>query len=759
MRSEQTLITKMNKDGVIINTQEDIMNHVTEFYSSLYDEKSTLENYDDLFSELPTLDETDRADLDKEITLEELRSTLEQCKDTAPGPDGISYKIYKVLWGQVGKFLLDAWNYSITTTLLPEDQRTSCITLLPKQGKDLEKIENWRPITLTNCDLKIFTKLISDRVSTKLDKLISTSQTAYIPGRVVHDNLRMFEFYKDYCKQNNVEALLISLDAKKAFDSVSHKYLHEVLRRYGFSDSFIETIKLLYKDIKANILVNGYKSVMIKIARSVKQGDALSCALFILCIDPLLRKIESNDKIKPVPIPRSEITNIAVNSKVGAFADDVGLAVKKDSDTLTEIFNEYALFSRLSGIELNVDKTEILQMNVNSNIIPFTPEVMRVDNVDIRTSESIKICGIVFSNNESIAYKGNISDKIKKLEQQLIRWLPRGLSVEGKLLIVKTFGISQLIYSLQICDINEREIKNIESIIFRFLWNKKWSNNVAPDRIKRTIMKLPHSKGGLKAPDIKTLNAALKTKQFLRAANSNHTIRNIQLYLLEEKGYYEHFKLEYSNICNLDSVTKTFQATINCLTDSIRQNKGAEEYINPNLDVVRRDIIASTDVLEYLHRKKMQLVIYRFSMLYNRGIETFKELVNELRFPASDRTKECAADTLKYFPNQWITLVEEGEEINSNFTYAENMFNSKWQKIPSQRVTVKDLRIILKDRSQTVVQPYDNYDKFGLNLDLPHNNNPFMLVRKALHTPRDKWFKYRILHGDIFCMKRIVYNQ
>jgi len=511
----------------------------------------------------------------------------------------------------------------------------------------------------------------------------------------------MFEFYKDYCKQNNVEALLISLDAKKAFDSVSHKYLHEVLRRYGFSDSFIETIKLLYKDIKANILVNGYKSVMIKIARSVKQGDALSCALFILCIDPLLRKIESNDKIKPVPIPRSEITNIAVNSKVGAFADDVGLAVKKDSDTLTEIFNEYALFSRLSGIELNVDKTEILQMNVNSNIIPFTPEVMRVDNVDIRTSESIKICGIVFSNNESIAYKGNISDKIKKLEQQLIRWLPRGLSVEGKLLIVKTFGISQLIYSLQICDINEREIKNIESIIFRFLWNKKWSNNVAPDRIKRTIMKLPHSKGGLKAPDIKTLNAALKTKQFLRAANSNHTIRNIQLYLLEEKGYYEHFKLEYSNICNLDSVTKTFQATINCLTDSIRQNKGAEEYINPNLDVVRRDIIASTDVLEYLHRKKMQLVIYRFSMLYNRGIETFKELVNELRFPASDR------------------------------------------------------RIILKDRSQTVVQPYDNYDKFGLNLDLPHNNNPFMLVRKALHTPRDKWFKYRILHGDIFCMKRM----
>ena len=52
------------------------------------------------------------------------------------------------------------------------------------------------PITLTNCDLKIFTKLLADRVSKVLPKIIMWSQVAYIPGPVVHDNLRMFEFYK-----------------------------------------------------------------------------------------------------------------------------------------------------------------------------------------------------------------------------------------------------------------------------------------------------------------------------------------------------------------------------------------------------------------------------------------------------------------------------------------------------------------------------------------------------------------------------------
>lgn len=116
----------------------------------------------------------------------------------------------------------------------------------------------------------------------------------------MHDNLGIFDFYNNYCKEHNVEALLISLDAKKAFDSISHKYMHKVLSSYGFSEQFINTVKLLYKNIKAQILVNGYKSVIIKILRSIKQGDALSCALFILCIDPLIREIYTNPNIKAV---------------------------------------------------------------------------------------------------------------------------------------------------------------------------------------------------------------------------------------------------------------------------------------------------------------------------------------------------------------------------------------------------------------------------------------------------------------------------
>ena len=384
-------------------------------------------------------------------------------------------------------------------------------------------------------------------------------------------------------------------------------------------------------------MINGYKSVMITIARSVKQGDALSCALFILCIDPLIRRLESNRAIESIPIPRSNHSNIAIQGKVGGFADDVGLAVKNNPSTIRAIFADYSLFSRLSGIELNIDKTEILKLNVDSTNTAFQPVNIRIENKLIKTSESIKICGVVFSNNDTLSYNANVLDKINKLEKQIIRWLPHFLSVEGKITIVKTFGLSQIIYSLQMCEIKPEHIKKIESIIFKFLWNKKWVGNQAPDRIKRDILKRPHEDGGLKVPDVKILDSALKTKQFIRAMNSKHQINLVQKYVLEIEGYFEYHKTEYAKICKLDPVTSCYQRTTNYITDQIRLNLDYDQEQVEEIQQNRVNIIASTDIIEFFRRKNIPLVIYRFRELANHGVQNFHELINESRFPSSDR--------------------------------------------------------------------------------------------------------------------------
>ena len=74
---------------------------------------------------------------------------------------------------------------------------------------------NWRPITLSNCDSKIITKALSNRMSKVLGEIIDETQTAYVGGRSVADNHRSFKFLQDHCMEEKLDAVLISLDAKK----------------------------------------------------------------------------------------------------------------------------------------------------------------------------------------------------------------------------------------------------------------------------------------------------------------------------------------------------------------------------------------------------------------------------------------------------------------------------------------------------------------------------------------------------------------
>ena len=65
------------------------------------------------------------------------------------------------------------------------------------------------------------------------------------------------------------------------FDSVDHEYMQEVLKSYGFGPKFINWVKILNKNLTAEVLVNGFKTDKINIEQSVKQGDALSCTILL----------------------------------------------------------------------------------------------------------------------------------------------------------------------------------------------------------------------------------------------------------------------------------------------------------------------------------------------------------------------------------------------------------------------------------------------------------------------------------------------
>jgi hypothetical protein len=282
------------------------------------------------------------------------------------------------------------------------------------------------------------------RTNKILNSILTTTQTGYIPGKQITDNCRLIEEIIELSNNENQDAYLITLDAQKAFDSVDHDYLLKILKCYGFPLEYIRWIKIIYTNLRSNVMINGYLSEIVEIERSVKQGDALSCALFVLAIDPLLRMIDRVEKIRPININQDNAME-PINIKTATFADDI-TAVTKDKEGIKHIIDNYNNFSNISGIKLNIPKTEIMILGKNKNKIENFKIKSGNKDIVITNQDSVKICGITFSTNKETSYKENIVKRIDKLTRILNIWKQRNLTLKGKILIAKTFAISQIIY-------------------------------------------------------------------------------------------------------------------------------------------------------------------------------------------------------------------------------------------------------------------------------------------------------------------------
>ncbi len=372
-------------DGREVFDSQSKLNAVHSFYADLY--AQSLNECPDRYLNSLSFKKISDSDIDclnKPVTVDELTKVLKSCGDTACGPDGIGYKLLKTCWSFYPKLLLESWRFGIETGTLAPSHRESVICLLKKKGKDPKLIGNLRPITLSNCDIKLISKALTKRCNPILNNILDPHQTAYIPGRIVHDNLRLIDTINGECAKNKAPGLLVSLDAKKAFDSVDHGFIKAVLRKFNFPESFLNLFTVLYNEIHSRVTVNGYFTEPIMIKRSVKQGDALSCVLFILCMETVIKAIQDNSNIKPIMIKGLRIP------KVVAYADDIAVLVA-DSDSIRECIETYNSFSRSSGLYLNVDKTEVLAMYSTNSTISLPSH--NGTSHDVECVNKLTICG------------------------------------------------------------------------------------------------------------------------------------------------------------------------------------------------------------------------------------------------------------------------------------------------------------------------------------------------------------------------------
>ncbi len=185
-------MASLSEEGVLVTEPAEIEKLVNDYYRKLYSSDTNGIRHDNNFlSELFKLQTEETGIMNAPITMAEIYAALKPLKDTAPGPDGISHMYLKKLWDIVGPLILEAWLFSVENNKLPPSHEKSYLRLIPKAGKDCQLLKNWRPITLSNCDHKLITRVYNNRLINLLSKYIINTQTAYIKKRNITDNIRI----------------------------------------------------------------------------------------------------------------------------------------------------------------------------------------------------------------------------------------------------------------------------------------------------------------------------------------------------------------------------------------------------------------------------------------------------------------------------------------------------------------------------------------------------------------------------------------
>ena len=119
---------------------------------------------------------------------------------------------------------------------LSASQRQAIIKLLEKMDKDRRFIKNWRPISLLNIDVKILNKALAKKLKKVLKTIVGANQTAYVEGRFIGEATRLIYDVLEVTKECNIPGYMVLMDVEKAFDSMDHGFLLEVLKTFGFGE-------------------------------------------------------------------------------------------------------------------------------------------------------------------------------------------------------------------------------------------------------------------------------------------------------------------------------------------------------------------------------------------------------------------------------------------------------------------------------------------------------------------------------------------
>ncbi|XP_057770827.1 uncharacterized protein LOC130990624 [Salvia miltiorrhiza] len=459
--------SRLKIDGVDVFDQDAIAAHIVRYFSSLFSEtvapnvtvqdilpilnKKILQHQNDLLTSIPTE--------------EEIKAVVfDLAGDSAAGPDGFSGSFFQHCWTTIQKDVLKAVRTFFIKNYLPARLNSNTLILIPKK-EVVDSVTDLRPIILSNFFFKILSKILASRLSSVATDFVTPNQFGFISGRLIHDCILLgsegVNCMKRSCQGNNMAC---KVDIKKAFDTISWKFIWCAMNAMGFDPIFLNWLSTIFSSARLSILYNGQLCGYFPCSRGVRQGDPLSPIIFGIAEDVLslliLKAVEAG-KIDSMRMNRRHLFPTHL-----LYADDILIFCKASMKNARAIRDIFQFYGSLSGQICSREKSQLyFGMGVS---LSYQRQISRALGFSTGAMPMVYLGVPLFIGKPRRVHLAAIKDRIIN---KFSRWNGLHLSMAGRICLVKSVIQSSLVHTMMIYIWPKSLIKELDSACRNFIWS------------------------------------------------------------------------------------------------------------------------------------------------------------------------------------------------------------------------------------------------------------------------------------------------
>jgi hypothetical protein len=300
--------------------------------------------------------------LDADFTEQEVKDAIfGSYAEGAPRPDGFPFLFYQHFWNLIKHDLLLMFNDWNRDELDLFRFNFSLLTLISKEANAVT-IQKFRPIALTNCSFKIFSKCATNRLGFVSEDLISQNQTAFIKGIYILESVVVAHEIIHDVAHSSQSSFIFKLDYEKAYDKVNREFMFEMLERKGFSSRWLKILRSLLNKGSVGVRINDENSDFFLTGKGVRQGDPISPILFNFMADVFTRMLLKAATHGHISGLVQSMTHTGVISM--QYADDTLLFLKNELTSAINLKWLLSCFEQMSGMRINFHKCDLIAIKV-----------------------------------------------------------------------------------------------------------------------------------------------------------------------------------------------------------------------------------------------------------------------------------------------------------------------------------------------------------------------------------------------------------